>query len=1174
MSHEQSETIQRQDGKWINVYGRNLPRAGQPLPGSGEYSSMDEAVTAAKERSASFNVDGPHIDEPDQSGGQDLQRQKAILKSLLDQWDTLSLDEQKQAVEFKRKLEGLSTQAPASAQVPQDGSLFRPVGLAATGFNKGLANWVDLINDGLKGLGLPMSDEPFMGAAFVDKYLAGAQFKPQNLMEDVLHRAGLEVGANVPILAGTTAVQAGATAAKAADRLAAPMASTNWEAIKNIPQAMAEELTKISPTKLAAIESALAAGAGTGAEIVHSIFPGGGKTAEFVGELLGAFTPSVALGLVQKARGGVHDLVRVAIGLETEDEAKRRLGREIGKAATPEQVEAGVSRAEELRKIVSPDAKPEEGLKLSTGSAIQGGTVSVVENVESQGSIKIATKLKDQREQNLQEIERYFNETAPEGDAAKLVETLQAQRAKNEALLKIGLDRTETRLAAARGELSKRQAALQTDLENKMQAADQRLQARLKAIGPQLEPKERQDVIRSAYDEEVGKFRERSRADYRELDELGPAELPVDNTISRLALVRDRDAGWPDQLEAIRKINPGVARVIDNLGRDYELQQRAAKGQADLEAVGGKGKDQRGGFTIFKEADRQGGTPDVTGIPSNYPYWYKSLSNAKMKGGAAGEERPFDRETIEKALDTFKTGAKHGLHPETLEEVRKALMADGDFRKSPWFEPVMDELRNTPSASLKDLRHLRSDLLTLGRKMRSLNDRSIHGHVIHKIVDGVDADIDRLLPGTSAYSDLYPSHGPLYRNISADYREGVQTLYRGQVGKLGDIARDGSYRVDEAGVPALFWKDESSYEQFAKAFNTQADAKIALLDYAKADLHYAAVKPLGGEKFAIDDAALDRWKQRYGAKLKAFPGLEERFRDAIKLQQEFDQAAAEVKAVSIGRQADEAINKRLTAMAKPGEFTPQHVDRAEVRLNQVQAVVERTRTGWEMSKASRFLDRDVQTAANHILAGKGQEPLQAYQSVAKQLKGDPEALMGLNKAVWMSITDSMAPKLKTITGQPSYGGWKRLFDDMLERHGPLMKEVLGPEGYGRIETAREVMEKLASGAKPGSTTAINLQIHAALAATWLSRGWAALSGRVPVGFGFAERSMQYILKLIEKQTAAQQEEILLQAFHDPKVFQTLVNAAQYGPQNRLVQKQYQRHLHLLNMSEQRREDEE
>ncbi len=49
--HEQSETVQDASGKWINVYGRGTRQAGQPLPGSRAYDTVDEAVAAAKQRS-------------------------------------------------------------------------------------------------------------------------------------------------------------------------------------------------------------------------------------------------------------------------------------------------------------------------------------------------------------------------------------------------------------------------------------------------------------------------------------------------------------------------------------------------------------------------------------------------------------------------------------------------------------------------------------------------------------------------------------------------------------------------------------------------------------------------------------------------------------------------------------------------------------------------------------------------------------------------------------------------------------------------------------------------------------------------------------------------------------------------------------------------------------------
>lgn len=56
MSHEQSETIfDPETGKWVNVYGEKTPKAGRPIPGSGMFDSVEEAVEAARRRSKSFD---------------------------------------------------------------------------------------------------------------------------------------------------------------------------------------------------------------------------------------------------------------------------------------------------------------------------------------------------------------------------------------------------------------------------------------------------------------------------------------------------------------------------------------------------------------------------------------------------------------------------------------------------------------------------------------------------------------------------------------------------------------------------------------------------------------------------------------------------------------------------------------------------------------------------------------------------------------------------------------------------------------------------------------------------------------------------------------------------------------------------------------------------------------
>ena len=57
MAHEKSETIQNAKGKWINVYGKGLPKEGQVLPilhpkfEKEEYDTEEEAVASAKQRS-------------------------------------------------------------------------------------------------------------------------------------------------------------------------------------------------------------------------------------------------------------------------------------------------------------------------------------------------------------------------------------------------------------------------------------------------------------------------------------------------------------------------------------------------------------------------------------------------------------------------------------------------------------------------------------------------------------------------------------------------------------------------------------------------------------------------------------------------------------------------------------------------------------------------------------------------------------------------------------------------------------------------------------------------------------------------------------------------------------------------------------------------------------------
>lgn len=49
--HEQSETVQDQLGRWMNIFGRNTANAGSPLPGPNGFRSLGQAESAAQNRS-------------------------------------------------------------------------------------------------------------------------------------------------------------------------------------------------------------------------------------------------------------------------------------------------------------------------------------------------------------------------------------------------------------------------------------------------------------------------------------------------------------------------------------------------------------------------------------------------------------------------------------------------------------------------------------------------------------------------------------------------------------------------------------------------------------------------------------------------------------------------------------------------------------------------------------------------------------------------------------------------------------------------------------------------------------------------------------------------------------------------------------------------------------------
>jgi hypothetical protein len=181
----------------------------------------------------------------------------------------------------------------------------------------------------------------------------------------------------------------------------------------------------------------------------------------------------------------------------------------------------------------------------------------------------------------------------------------------------------------------------------------------------------------------------------------------------------------------------------------------------------------------------------------------------------------------------------------------------------------------------------------------------------------------------------------------------------------------------------------------------------------------------------------------------------------------------QAEAFRAGKKGEEALRSRMEAERRPGDLTTADVSTAEARLKHVQDVVDRTRHQWEASKASLFLKQPAGSVGYKIATSS--DPIGDYEQAIKMVKGDPDAVMGLNKAIWEGLTEKIQPRLTGVTGDTNLGVLHKEMQNWIEGNGKLMERVLGPEGFKRIQTASEVIERIASGKKTGSDTAIALK---------------------------------------------------------------------------------------------------
>ena len=478
----------------------------------------------------------PALDERQEALVQELQRRRQADPSQFTGRQQQLMDE----LLRRTQVEQPPTISQASPSPPTDFgsqgvvqmSARRGAEVAGSGFNRGLVDFaefvgmpVDMVSAGLRKAGVPIPEKPFLGSTF-NKELAESLLppiaNPETGQERILFRIAREVGSTAP------ATGAAIGSAKKAEQVGA-----------GIMAGIRDELAKIPPGKLLLVEQALAGSAGFGAGILTEIFPEGGPFSDLLGELLGTFGGSTVASLVRGARQATglavesvktkstEPILRAAASkaekvrqtLSGEGSKRQELGEGLQKVTSPDAVEQGLRETEAIQKEI-PNFRP------TTSQAFGSPGVVALERGFEARDPRLVQDFELRRQANRDAIRDYIDEQAPTGNKEAFVQRLQAQREQSEALLDASLDRTQSAIEIAKGDISARTARVLDDAERRMLRADTRADEALANVRPRLTAPQAGEIIRREYLEELDAFRLEASRRYENVDPQNLVIMP------------------------------------------------------------------------------------------------------------------------------------------------------------------------------------------------------------------------------------------------------------------------------------------------------------------------------------------------------------------------------------------------------------------------------------------------------------------------------------------------------------------------------------------------------------------------------------------------------------------------------------------------------------------------
>lgn len=418
------------------------------------------------------------------------------------------------------------------------------------------------------------------------------------------------------------------------------------------------------------------------------------------------------------------------------------------------------------------------------------------------------------------------------------------------------------------------------------------------------------------------------------------------------------------------------------------------------------------------------------------------------------------------------------------------------------------------------------------------------------LLEGVEKDLDQLADNPDIRS-VYPDQATRYDEVRAESFKHIQRFKSGEADKLRQLDKTGRFKTVDEDATDLFLKGHSSLEDFTNAVGSVPRARMALEEAAKLDFFERAVEP-GTRK--VNVKAAEKWIAQHEPVLTQFPDLKLNVRSTIETQKIADDIIAKGKATLKNPE-------EMARISDPATFNK--LDRLEREHARITKIVTKTQAEWERSYASDFLGKDATRAADSIVNSR--TPATAVESVMNVIGKDEAAVRGFQREMWEAALAKFESKAIDAAGRPILQA--RNMREFIAENKDWMEPLFGRERMARLTKAQEAMEMLERTGRQvlpgGPDTAVNLQSTLSDLGPFLSRLYAERRGIVSIQWIVGERAARALGKHFQKVTNEQAEALLMEAFFDPKVAQTLMLAAQ-DANDALVKQRLKLHLYNMN----------